>query len=83
MAEKEREQSFVHQSQRFDDMMQSVNQRFDDMMQNINQRFDGVNQRLDDIKDSLERRLASQNRIMMGILLAFLAGLVKYLFFPG
>ena len=74
-AAKEREHILEHLNQRFDDMKESVNHRFD----GVNHRFDGVNQRF----DSLEKLLNWHNRILMGIMLMVLAGVVKYLFFQS
>ena len=76
-AEKAREQNLVHVNQRFDDM----NNRFDDMNRSVNNRFDDMNRSMDRRFDSLEKMIGFQNRIVMGMLLALLAGLAKYLFF--
>ena len=69
-AEKTREQNVVHLGQRFDDLKETFDRRFGDLKESVNQRF-----------DSLDKRLAFQNRIMLGILGMLAAGLVKYLFF--
>ncbi|MCZ0952931.1 MAG: hypothetical protein OXJ56_10115 [Rhodospirillaceae bacterium] len=78
-ASKERGHILEHLNQRFDDLKESLDHRFDAVTESVNHRFDGVNQRF----DSLEKLLNWHNRILMGILLMILAGLVKYLFFQS
>ena len=68
--EKRMEQGFAHAEKAREQNVVHLGQRFDDLKESVNQRF-----------DSLEKRLAFQNRIMLGLLSMLLAGLVKYLFF--
>ena len=77
--EKKMDQGFAHAAKEREHILEHLNQRFDDMKESVNHRFDGVNQRF----DSLEKLLNWHNRIVMGILLVILAGVVKYLFFQS
>ena len=77
--EKKMDQGFAHAAKEREHILVHLSQRFDDMKESVNHRFDGVNQRF----DSLERQLNWHNRILMGLLLVILAGVVKYLFFQS
>ena len=66
------EQGFAHAEKAREQNFVHLNQRFDDSKE-------GVNQGL----DSLEKMIALQNKAVLEILAVILAGVVKYLFFPG